>query len=394
MDLIICMIFYAISYITYKINSRIINPLFIVPFLWATIILLYNLIPHILYPLQNQFLVGIFLWVVSFVLGGFLINYTLEKLPILTPRLFNRQVFSIYYLIIILFAPLSIYLLVVEALKADIQYLFLMLRSLNTGSEEMENPMGALGYIFNFAFAGLLLQVQNYNSTIKGERRRLNILIFLNVLLSIATVARTAFLFTGLSIFIVLYLNGKIKRKHYLVLLFSFVLIMLAMTLIRSISATDSSEETSLSNTISIYLFGGLPAFDTVSVDYYGQFGSNVLRFFYAVLNAFGGNFVVNKTIYDYVNVPVMTNVYTVMYPFYRDFGFYGISIFGFIYGFLFQGLYKFALNNYKLAQLTFAYIFPMLLMQFFGEYLFSNFSIFFQMLMIFSIPYFIKLKL
>lgn len=394
MGLVIAMIFYSISFVMYKINKRIINPLFIVPFLWANILLFYNLLPHPLYPLQNQFLTAIFLWVVCFVFGGLLINYSLERLTVFQNKYFNFKVFNLYYWIIIVFAPLCVYLLVVEALRADIQYLFVMLRSFNTGFEKTETSFAVLGYIFNFTFAGLLLKIQNYDSNRKGDRLKLNMLILMNVLLSIVTVARTSFLFLAISSFVLLYFKGRLTKKHYIISISSLVLLMTVLTVIRTMFSWQESEDTSFVTTLSIYFFGGLPAFDTVFVDWNGQFGSHVFRFFYAVLNAMGGNFVVQETIYEYVNVPIVTNVYTVMYPFYKDFGFYGIVIFGFIYGFIFQLLFKLALKNYKIVQLVFAYVFPMLLMQFFGEYFFSNMSIFFQILIYFSIPYYFKIKI
>lgn len=394
MSIILIMFFFMISFIMYKINRKIINPLFIVPFLWANVLLLYNLVPHILYSLQNQFLIAIFLWVTCFTIGGLLINFSLERLAIFHNKYFNFKVFNLYYWIIIIFAPVCVYLLVVEALKVDIQYLFVMLRSFNTGSEKTETSFAVLGYIFNFTFAGLLLKIQNYESANKGDKLKLNMLILMNVLLSIVTVARTSFLFLAISSFVVLYFKGKLTIKHYVVSIGSLVFLMVALTVIRSMISWQENEESSFVTTLSIYMFGGLPAFDTLSIDSNGQFGSHTFRFFYALLNAIGGNFEVKDTIYEYVNVPIETNVYTVMCPFFKDFGYYGIVIFGFIYGFIFQMLFKLSLKNYKIIQLVFAYIFPMLLMQFFGEYLFSNLSVFFQILIYFSIPYCFKIKI
>jgi len=394
MNFLLSLLFFSISYITYQINKRIISPIFIVPFLWGSFLLLFNIIPHSLYPLQFQFMFAIFLWISFFVSGGVLIHFLLERLTEDNFKKPNVKILSIYFWIVVLAAPIVIYLLISQAIASGPEFFFLALRSLNTGAEESESSFGILGYIFNFAYVVLLLHIQNYDSSRKREKTKLFFLILLNVLLSLVTVSRTSFIFLVLAVFILLYFKGHIKKRHYFLGVSFGMGLMFLVTFLRAIASSELGNESSLGDTMAIYLFGGMPAFDTVNQINESNFGAYTFRFFYAVFNSLGAEFEVKTTILDYTNVPILTNVYTVMYPFYRDFGMVGVAFFGAFYGFFFQGFYKLATKNRKIAQLAYAYLFPMILLQFFGEYFFSNLSTFLQVLIFFSIPFFFKIKL
>ncbi|MCW2119414.1 O-antigen polymerase [Flavobacterium sp. 7A] len=394
MGLFLSLLFFLFSFICYRINKSILSPIFITPFLWAILLLLFHIIPHTLYSLQFQFLFAIFLWVSFFIVGGLIMNFVLEHTSNFIENFANRKILNLYFWITLVGAPLMIFSLVSQAISSGPQFFFLTLRSLNTGTETTDTTFPVLGFIFNFGYAALLLYIQNYGKSRKSGKTKLIVLIFLNVLLSIVTVSRSSFLFLTLAIFIVLYFKGKIKKKHYYYGIGLLGFLLFLITFLRSIADTELGKESSLSNTISIYLFAGMPAFDTISSLYRQGFGENTFRFFYAVLHSIGFPVEVKPTILEYANVPVLTNVYTVMYGFFRDFGMIGVAAFGSFYGSFFQFFYKFSKKNNQIAQLLFAYLFSMLLMQFFGEYLFSNLSTFFQMFIFFSIPFFLKFKI
>ena len=173
MSFLLSLLFFSISYITYQINKRVVSPIFLVPFLWGFFILLFNIIPHSLYPLQFQFLFSIFLWISSFVFGGLLAHFLLEKFSEENNKSPSVKILNIYFWIVFFGAPIVIYSLVVQAIASGPEFLFLTLRGLNTGVEEAESSFGILGYIFNFAYVALLLQVQNYDNSRKREKIRL-----------------------------------------------------------------------------------------------------------------------------------------------------------------------------------------------------------------------------
>ncbi len=81
------------------------------------------------------------------------------------------------------------------------------------------------------------------------------------------------------------------------------------------------------------------------------------------------------------------------LYPFFKDFGYRGICVFGLIYGAFHMLVYKGYKNRNDILIIVFSIICPFLLLQFFSEYILSNFSTILQMLIISLIPYFLKIK-
>jgi len=79
--------------------------------------------------------------------------------------------------------------------------------------------------------------------------------------------------------------------------------------------------------------------------------------------------------IFPYVNVPVLTNVYTVMQPFYHDFSLTGVAIGAVVYGVFFSFLYFFALRVRGFFLALYSGFAIALLGQFFGELFLMMFS-------------------
>ena len=153
------------------------------------------------------------------------------------------------------------------------------------------------------------------------------------------------------------------------------------------------TEKNNFVDTLSIYLFAGMPAFDTLKYIPSETAGQYTFRFLYAVANALGAKIEVEKTILPYVYVPTPTNVYTVMFPFFKDFGNVGVGVFGFFYGAIYGLLYKLSRLNNHLGIILYAFIFPYLLLQFMSELLVLNLSSNLQAIIFILIPYISKIK-
>lgn len=388
MSLLTSLVFLLMSFIGYTNDKKILNPLFLMPFIWGFIILLFNIIPHTLYPLQSQFLFSVLIWVSSFMLVCYLSTF-IEIDNSSSFSLYNKLFFNIYFYIVVIFTPIALVLLITEAIKVGPEYFLLRLRAINTGQDENETfSLGPVGYVFNFTNTVCLLFTYYYN---KMSKLKYYIVLVCAFLLGLVTLARTSLVILSLGIFIILYFKNVLTKKHYLTFIIVFVSFLLLVTILRESNPYD--EKVSFFDTFSLYLFGGMPAYDTVA--YFGstQFGAYTFRFFYALANALGGSYKVEETIFAYAYIPVPTNVYTVMLPFYKDFGYTGVGIFGMIYGLIFGIAYK--LSNHKniLMILIYSMILPCLLLQFFGEYIFLNLSTYLQYIIILLIPKFFKLS-
>lgn len=383
--LLLSLVFLLMSFVGYVLDKKILNPLFITPFLWGGLLFLFEVLPHSLYALQEQFLWAICIWVFSFFVGG-LLCFRMKIGGQL--NLYNSKIFTIYYYIVLIFAPLALITLILEAIKVGPEYFFLRLRLINTGLDEDDTfSLGVLGYVFNFANVVCLLFTFYYE---RISKYRYYIVLLLAFLLGIITLARTSLVVLTIGIFVILYFKNVLRKKHYMYFLGGLVLFMIIITLMRSSHETESLN---VSDTLAIYLFAGMPAFDTLEYFPNEDFGAYTLRFFYAVGNAFGGNYEVKKTILEYVYIPNPTNVYTVMQPFFQDFGYLGILVFGFFYGLIYFFLYRNSTKGSAIFIILYALILPSLLLQFFGEYIFQNLSSFIQYTICIIIPYFLSFK-
>ena len=88
----------------------------------------------------------------------------------------------------------------------------------------------------------------------------------------------------------------------------------------------------SIADVLGIYIYSPLVALGLLENTIH--FGEYTFRIFYAVSYYFGfSELPPQETILDYVNVPFPTNVYTVMQPFYSDFGLLGVFLGAIFYG-------------------------------------------------------------
>ena len=386
MSLLTSLVFLLMSFIGYTNDKKILNPLFLMPFIWGSIILLFNIIPHSLYPLQSQFLFSVLIWVTSFMLICYLSSFiSIGKNSNFS--IYNKFLFNIYFYVVVIFAPIALILLVSEAIKVGPEYFFMRLRAINTGQDENETfSLGPVGYIFNFTNTVCLIFTYYYH---KVSKIKYYTVLFFAFLLGLVTLARTSLVALSLGIFVILYFKNILTKKHYLTFITVFISFLFLVTALRGSNPYD--DKVSFTDTFSLYLFGGMPAYDTVTYFESTQLGSYTFRFFYVFANAFGGSYKVQETIFDYAYIPIPTNVYTVMLPFYKDFGYTGVGIFGIIYGFIFGIVYKLSAQKNIIMILIYSMILPCLLLQFFGEYIFLNLSTYLQYIIIILIPKFLK---
>jgi oligosaccharide repeat unit polymerase len=365
-------------------TRSLISPIFITPTVWAILISLFILTPHDLYPLQHQFLISVSLWNIAFFTAGLTVDSTLLSNVKLKINRISIPVRNTYFYLTIICTPIIFVLLYRAALNGPSPYFFLNLRSINTGAEEIS--LWGLGYVFNIAFIILLIELLESHID-KIFNIRVVILLILNIVLAILTVGRTSFLYLFIGMVVCLYFKGIFRIRHLFWVVIFISGLFAILTVARSFDESLATEDL-FAHASKIYLFSGMPAFDTLNTIESNYFGANTFRFMYAVAESAGVNVPVNDTIYGYAEVPYLTNVYTVMYPFFMDFGYKGVFCGGFFYGLLFQFFYKISLGANKVGIIFYSFLFTALLLQFFGEYIFTNFSNTLQFLIIIFIPY------
>lgn len=357
-----------LALVSYNWTNDLFSPAFISNVMWGAFVLLYNFTNNGLYPLGGMFYSAILLWSFVFTLGAWLVNKNKMSSQSFVP---NKTILNLFFIIVVLAAPVTMFKIYEKASEGPTSVLIFNLRLLNTNPEEFDFSLGIWGYVYSLAAIALMGEfLANKGKFYKNIK--LLILIFINVGLSILTVSRTSFFFLLIALFIIYAFKKTVKLKHFIYVFVGILVLFVGMTFLK-----DSFDDgVNIGNSFALYLFSGMTAFETLKpspVDY--DFGANVFRLIYAIGKSLGFNTEPVSNILEYVSVPEKTNVYTFMYPFYKDFGYLGIGIFAFLYGVLFQYIYMKARLNKAYYLIFYSYLISVLLFQFLGDTLVSNLS-------------------
>ncbi|MCC8069839.1 MAG: oligosaccharide repeat unit polymerase, partial [Ruminococcus sp.] len=137
-----------------------------------------------------------------------------------------------------------------------------------------------------------------------------------------------------------------------------------------------------MSRFFSIYILSPSVAFETLTPESGEYWGANTFPFFYILLNHISDfNYDIVLKLKEFVYVPLPTNVYTIMQPYYEDFGFVGVFIFGIINGSFIGFIYRRAIKGKPISKCLYVYLLQILILQFFQENLFVSLSVLIQIL-------------
>ena len=183
-------------------------------------------------------------------------------------------------------------------------------------------------------------------------------------------------------------------KKIGIFILVFFLLMMLSQLLRRNGGGFNFSQF------ITAYLLAPLPAFDNVLADntqlVHSFNGEYTFRFLVPLFQYFDPSIVGNPdpfNLYNWTKTPVNVNVYTIMFSYYVDFGFFGIFLFSGIFGVFWGLLYQFMKAGYGVCKLIYAAFFYMLIFQFFSDSFFQFFFVTLSIIL-FCCLLFIRIKI
>lgn len=369
------------AYYSYYRTRRVIYPAVVVSVVWTLVLFFYNILDHGLYPLSDRFYIATFLWVVPFCLASLIsfrskhVQTEINHCPISTKRinvLLNILVIvNIYYLY-------RLYSFSSEGYYKQ----FIMLSS----SGDLPFFFTAMNYVNQISlvlFAIICLKREMLN---KCKIYLFGLIFFACCfLMSVKTIlAQVIFI-----VIIINYYKGKFDWKRAVIALTVFFALIVSVQVYRSYNNND---EFDLIQFLSIYALSPLPAFDLALNGKIDLEVGGTYRFFMAFVNKlFGLNFSVYSGGDRWVEVPVLTNVYTVMSAPFADFGYFGISVFAVIEGLFWGFLYKKGIQQNKIRwKIFYAVYFYTLIFQFFADYMFTFLSVLFQL---FIVVYFMFYK-
>lgn len=352
--------------------GNLFSPWFITILIWIAIITLIKLSGNLLYPLTEQFYISISLWIPALCITSF-ITYQLLKEKSNTgvhpPIEINETIYNILFLISIICTPMyvwQVYQIVSEFNTADMMN---NIRILATHGE----GQGWLKYTVVINQAIFLVSLWRYP---KIPLWKLIVVYVCNILCALSLMEKGTFFMLTICTLFYLFDRKKI-RTHTIVMTGVVVVIAFyAFTAARQFTESGRNADLNFIDFFSIYVTSPSVAFCQCVRDLSGQIGINTFEVFYDFLNRFGiGNFEVLSKEQDFVLVPVLTNVYTIMQPFYIDFGYGGVAFFGCVYGVLTGILY----SLYKRGDATFSCIYTflvqILVLQFYQENIFLSIS-------------------
>jgi len=180
-----------------------------------------------------------------------------------------------------------------------------------------------------------------------------------------------------------LFFKKKIKILHVTVgLLILFTFFVFFQTL-------RQNRQTNKESFAVLYVVSSMYGFESVKPASSEVFGENTCRIFYAASNKLG--FSDRKPIdpiLKFVEKPIVTNIYTGIYPYYKDFGLYGIIIFSILLGLLYGYLFAKAKAGSAFFIALYAFFAYAILMQYAADLVITNIAAYLKFTLLLAIPF------
>jgi len=222
-------------------------------------------------------------------------------------------------------------------------------------------------------------------------KRQYLVLLFVILVSTIVKTNKTAIIGLACGFFYIYKMRGKLTFFNVM----KSVLLIVGILFLTISLRGDVTDSFDLLNYLNIYTLSPMAAMDMVvnqelSIES-SAWGGSTFVFFYKILNTFGCNFeIISRG--EWVNVPVPTNVFTVLCGFYVDFGMTGVLVFASLLGGFWGVIYRFASRGFSIFIVFYALMLHSLILQFFADYFFKTFSMTLQFFL-FSVLFFIPIR-
>lgn len=376
--IILCLFLLVVSYICSRQN--IFSPMVLTASVWLVCIALFLILPHHLPVLTSQFCTAIALWLSVFALS----SLTVQSCHFPDYKYsFSKTIRDFYFFASICCIPLLA------------SFVYNALHFGTSGNWAWDLRAAALGYGENSSktyyapFYSCLWQVTYLFYVIDCDKkhwRRAAVMFCLVLGYAFATMSKTLILNVFVMTIFILYRRNIIKLKHILVGVLALFVGLFALQAIRQAMTIN---EGTANDTLVLYLLSSMSAFDTVTPFSSENFGENTLRIFYAVGYKIGltSTEPINP-ILPFIDKPIYTNTYTTLYPFFKDFGYWGIGIGAAIIGALFGWIFKKQQSDSQAFVMIYAYFCTTLITQYNGESILTNFAGHTKIVLIICLPY------
>ncbi len=330
---------------------------------WLGIMILYLFYGDELYPLTSRFYISIALWLPLLVITSFVTYNLMEHRYVpYRPIEINNTVFYVLFFLSICLSPMYMYKVWQTVSMFDSKDMMNNVRLLSVHGD----GMGSLYYALVLAPSLLLVSLWRYP---KIPLWQVVVVIICCIINSLAIMEKGTFFLVVLALLYVLYERRVIRLRTIGFAMAIMLVLFFLFNLMRSGEDSDYSKEETLLGFIMMYVMSPPVAYCTVVEDISNNFGANSLTIPYALLERFNiAHFTMVDKLQEFVFVPVTTNVYTIMQPFYRDFGYMGVAFFAWLYGIVSGMLYRLSRNGNAFGICLYTYFVNVLILQFYQE--------------------------
>ena len=383
----IFLFFLIFLFACYRTRS-IVHPAVIVSGIWMILLILYNTAQDILYPLSEEFYYALCIWVVTFCAGALMPFGRCLKfgkfLTVSSPKTKLLKWLLRIFLVINCFGAYKYY-----SIGGGLAYSFMS--TIKDSEDNLPLIFRILQYLHAISLVIYAVVVVNYDRL--GRNGRFKFLFVAHVVSlfcwSFVLANKTGLVQFIIIGFIALYYRKKLKIRHCVDALCLGILGIFCMQILRE-KPTDSNQEFDTGKFILVYTLSPLTAFDMQLHHEISFFPNKTFRFFDNVGYKLGLIPQKRGPVDEWVEVPVPTNVYTVMHSFHSDFGYWGIFVFALILGVFWGILYMGIQFNIPFLATLYAVFAHSLILQFFADYIFTFLSVTLQ---VFIIVYFLFVK-
>lgn len=361
---------FAVMFAVFYIAERqIFAPWSVTLGVWVIVLCAYLGVHEELYAVSDNFLKCLVLWVTLFSISSYLAykGTPAYKSPQWEPCEKNINIITILTIVIV---PFAVYRAVQHAaMLGDPAGLFISLREQAIDPEQ--NKLGVAKYFVYVV--NVLLMIEVTRKTIR--KKRLAIIIVMCLLFLLATMAKqTLFMYLFTSLYL-LHDDKRISMKPIIIIALVMIATVPLMAMLKSGSDGQDADAEFVGSLLMTYSVASIVAFDYITPCSSVWWGEETFRPFYNILHGLGFNVPTTDVIQDFIYVPMVTNVYTIMSPFYKDFGVEGVCFFAVFEGVLFGIIFKYAKTGNNIVRYIYAYLFSQLVMQFFDEEFFKAIS-------------------
>lgn len=350
-------------------GSNWFSPWSITCLVWIGILILFVFYNGYLNPLKGSFYFSLFLWVVSFFFSSvFSYSFFVKRKKIPTFYM-NNSGLNILLLVSLAFSPVFLYV-AYRALGGSYDELFSDLRG-NAADRENWGALVYLKTLNQVLLVAFLWALPNISKV------KIAYVFIINVLFAFVIMEKGSFFFIIIAALYIFYEKKYISKKAIVISLGVFVVLSYLFNELRNPTGTKDTE---FMDFFAIYIMSPSVAFEQLSPGSSSYFGASTLLQLYKISNFFfDTDYITVSKLKDFVFIPLPTNVFTVMQPYYEDFGYCGIFSFGVINGLIMGIIYKGCVCGNSIMKCLYVYVMVILLLQFFQENFIVSFSVFVQ---------------